>query len=92
MSQVVEKSWEIPRKTSELSQKTSEFFPKTWEIIWKMWELFGELSEKKQGWNDGYCGKLKQYGAVRSRSLLLKYAGGATKTLEIQNICVNLCA
>ena len=57
-----------------------------------MWELFGEVSEKKQGWNDGYCGKLKQYGAVRSRSLLLKYAGGATKTLEIQNICVNLCA
>lgn len=92
MSQVVEKSWEIPRKTSELSQKTLEFFPKTWEIIWKMWELFGEVSEKKQGWNDGYCGKLKQYGAVRSRSLLLKYAGGATKTLEIQNICVNLCA
>ena len=55
MSQVVEKSWEIPRKTSWLSQKTSEFFPKTWEIfpktwekIWKMWELFGELSEKNK--------------------------------------------
>ena len=44
MSQVVEKSWEIPRKTSELSQKTSELFPKTWE-------LFGELSAKIQGRN-----------------------------------------
>ena len=53
-----------------------------------MWELFGELLEKKQGWNDGCCDLLEKAGA----SSPMKYVGVATKTLEIQNICVNLCA